>query len=237
MTRIPFLALVLVCSGLLTGCVFFDPKQWGPLNPSVMDECFFPYHAPREKVRLLRGDTAHLVTATCAPNGGLAAAVPVHSNWSVIGGALVVERPDGPPVTGAALQLIVVRGVRSGTSVVKASMADNVTRFRYDTVFVADSSAIVSIDLLTWQDLIDPLRVGRTWWVGAELYDATRQWWRGRPTEWTVSDTSILEVVPDSVDYSKGREWRLIRGKKAGTAEVRAKFLGARGSRTLTVKP
>jgi len=210
---------------------FVDPTYQPYAGP-----CYFDHRVRPEKARMLRGDTAHLVSERCVVLGKYRAdSVLVLSNWLLTGAAVEATRPDGTPLKGAE-ERIVVRGVRPGTSVVTVTDVKDSTRLRQDTVFVADTSEIVSVTVFNYNPK-DSLRVGGTRNVRAVLRDVTLQSWKGKPTEWTISDTSVFEFLPDSAYYPYGRETRVIRAKKPGTALVRTKFLELRDSLAITVYP
>lgn len=187
--------------------------------------------------RILRGDTTSFHTWSCMSDSASCDRTPNEwSRWTIDGDAAAAVVADGAPANGIESNRIHVRGVAVGESRITAVMTSDTTQTRTVRIFIADSSAITTIDMSDRVRQPDTLRVGLVRLVDARLLDAQGAQYSGRPTAWSVSDTSVLELGPTSFVYGRTEE-RWVTAKKPGTSEVRATFLGVSAAIRVTVVP
>ena len=183
--------------------------------------------------RILRGDTVTFYACfeldNCGPTGN------VTSAWTLTRGAAAILTSNGALTNSEpAARQVVIRGQSSGyTDITAADTATPASRL-VARVDVADSSAITSIAMMANSDT---LRVSYYGNVYAFLRDSAHQIYRGVPTEWSVSDTTVLELrgfSPPSVHYATSR---VVYARKPGTVTISVKFLDVTASMQLVVVP
>jgi hypothetical protein len=183
--------------------------------------------------RILRGDTVTL--AACFEFEGCDSSGNVTSAWTLTDGAAAILTSTGALTNSEpAARKVVIRGQRPGSADITAADTANPTRHLVARVAVADSSAIRSIDLRASSDT---LRVSNYGNVYAFLRDSVNQDYRGVPTEWSVSDTTVLELrgfTPPSVHHATSR---VVYATKPGAVTIRVKFLDVAASLQLVVVP
>jgi hypothetical protein len=188
-----------------------------------------------DSAHILRGDTVTFYTWSC--DGGYICGLGGNkiSNWSVggVAAAALVGGMERSAVDNVSQ--IVARGVVNGTSDVTA-VSVNEGSVRTVPLHVVDSLAITQIDLTTAYRADYPVSMGTVREMTARLRNAAGSHVRGRPTLWSVSDTSILRVVRSQA--LGGFESRMVVvPKKPGTSDVSATFLGVTAVVRVTVVP
>lgn len=186
-----------------------------------------PYALFPDSVNILFRDTITAYTWKC-PTGCTLDFPPVVSAWTISGGAITAADPAR--LAGAARVLLRASGV--GESMLSATSQEDPTRQLTARVRVADSSAIASIRLHTCCSATDTV-VGYGD-VVSDLLDQQMRRYRAAPTAWSVSDTSLVTLGTDS---RFGAGARSIRVKKAGTVEIRARFLSVERRVSVVVRP
>jgi len=232
--------LVLGCGAVaLNGC--FDIMGPGDFDLDFSG-CFVlcesvDYTVSPNGAHILLGDTTSFYTWSCA--GGAycdGSRGTVASRWSITGGAATSERFDGQrSLTNASAVQILVRGIAAGQSDINAVARDDSTRSKTVRVVVSDSSVITAIRLASMSYRPDTLKVGDLLPVYVRLLDSQGTTYSGRPTEWSVSDTTVLGLRQDGVAI--GLAHKYVRAKKAGTVDLTARFLDVSSVLRITVVP
>lgn len=230
--------LILGCAAVaLNGCL-------DAMGPGGFDfsGCFVlcgqvDYTLSPDGAHILLGDTTTFYTWSCASGEYCdGSRGTVASRWSITGGAATSERFDGQrSLTNASAVQILVRGIAAGQSDINAVANNDSTRSKTVRVVVADSSVITAIDLASTFYRPDTVSVGNLLGVTAKLRDSQGTQYSGRPTEWSVSDTTVLGLRQDGV--SNGVSAKYVRGKKAGTVDLTARFLDVSSTIRITVVP
>lgn len=195
------------------------------------------YRIEPGSVRMLKGDTVRLIACGSDPFCGYSSEERglVFSKWSVSDSSVLLHGPRDSAATS-----ILVRAAAPGQVLVTAQAFATETS-AVSAVTVADSSAIAKIELVrTSRGEVVYSTVPAKFDV--HLTDSTGLRYRARPTGYSVSDTSILQVqVLDSAyqaDISQ-RTPRPVRvvvaGLSPGTADFRVHFLGITAVVPLTV--
>jgi hypothetical protein len=182
--------------------------------------------------RILRGDTVTFYACfeleSCGPSGN------VTSAWTLTRGAAAILTSNGALTTSEpAARQVVIRGQSSGYTDITAADTAIPARHVVGRVDVADSSAIRSIAMTATSDT---LRVSYYGNVYAFLRDSLHQTYRGVPTEWSVSDTTVLELrgfSPPSIHATS----RVVYATKPGTVTISVRFLDVTASMKLVVVP
>jgi hypothetical protein len=224
--------LAIVCtSALLSGCMEHTVVDLG---------CFFictpavDYALLPDSAHVLRGDTASFFTKTCEANS-LCPDGNVPSSWVIEGDAIATVAANGTPAPIIGTPgLILVQAIAVGHSDITATAIGNPAHTKTSRVHVADSSVITRIDIINFGVPLTSVKVGENFPVSGILYDASGTRFRARPTEWSVTDSTVLEMGPALSRYMGQRQ---ITALKAGTAEIRAQFLGVTAVMPLTVTP
>jgi hypothetical protein len=183
--------------------------------------------------RILLGDTVTLAACFefegCDPSGN------VTSAWTLTHDAAAILTSNGALTNSEpAARKVVIRGQRPGSADITATDTANPARHLVARVEVADSSAIRSIDMRATSDT---LRVSNYGNLYVFLRDSVNQDYRGVPTEWSVSDTTVLELrgfTPPSIHHATAR---VVYATRPGVVTIHVKFLDVAGSLKLVVVP
>lgn len=220
---LPMVALLLAC----------DPMGdfLGPDTDCLM--CIQPtppvaFAVSPDSANILMRDTITLSAWRC-PTGCFLNNDPVVSVWTITGDAVVPTNAPVPlsPTSGVRLQ-----GVALGESMITAVASDDDTKRQTVRIRVADSSAITTIALHTCCDGRDTIVTYGD--VTSYMLDQEGRRYRARPTQWSVSDSSII-TLGDPSKFGTGS--RTIRVHKAGVVEIRAAFLNVEGRVQVLARP
>jgi hypothetical protein len=229
---VPARYLAIACaSALITGChqvTTYDGECFFICNPAV-DYALVP-----DSTHMLRGDTATFYTKTCEANS-LCLNSHVASSWVIEGDALATIAADGTPapIIGTPASIL-VRAIAVGHSDITATAIHNPSRTETVRIHVADSSVITRIDIVNFGAPLTSVKVGREFPVAGILYDADGTRYTAPPSEWSVTDSTVLAIGPPLSVHMGDRQ---ITAIKPGTAEIHARFLGVTAVMPLTVTP
>jgi hypothetical protein len=229
-------AAVLLSAGLLIGCA----DGGGPDCLFTCGESASPpviFALSPDSAHILLGDSTHFYTWSC--DGGACVDLTengnLYSNWTITGPAVWALMPDGNVTKEMAFATrIVVRGTMIGESIIRAVAAGDTGKHHTVRVIVADSAVIDTVVMSAEWTGSGALRNGGTVTVRARVHGAGNRY-NARPSEWSLSDSTVLEL--GASQFNGGIESRLLYARKAGTAEVRARFLNRETRVTVTVVP
>ena len=203
---------------VLAGC-YFPVSPDGDLGDWTLDmpEVFL---ASPPYANILRGDT--LTATSCIAYYECGQGKPASANWTVAKAGLAAIVLDGAPQSVASgKDRVVLQGIQPGeVQITAVSTTDQLQRA---TVYlrVVDSSDISSIQV--FKSLPDSVRKGTRGTISARLLDSRGATVRGRPTSWSVSDTSV--IVLDAVGKTQYEaEERGVRAVGPGTADIHVRF-------------
>jgi hypothetical protein len=197
-----------------------------PLNPAVA------YGLAPDSARILLGDTITYYTYSC-PAGSACTVGNVASYWS-LPDAATAELVSPAPGSVSATSTVVLRGVAVGATSIGARHTTDSLLSRSARLEIVDSSAVAFVDLSTALLESDPVSLSGTRYIPAQLRTATGAPVRGRPTSWSISDTTVATLSPPQ--WAQGFEYRLLQPKKPGSVEVRSHFRDVVGVLRLTVR-
>jgi hypothetical protein len=211
------------------------------MGPDLTLTCFLdcpisvPYQIAPFTERILVGDTVTFYSYSCPAAALLCGAdANVASTWSVAGIAAVVAPPPPTIFEMVPDAKVVVRGVSPGIAQVIGKSRSNSWVDTSD-VIVADSSVITTIDMGHAPSL-DTLRLGVSRFLFVSLKDAVGNVYHAWPSEWSVSDTTVLEIGGVLAPLG-GLGHRMAIPKSPGTVEVRTRFRELTASVRLVVVP
>lgn len=228
--RVTLRRLMLPLVVLIAGC---DPLGGLNLEGSCL-MCITPsppvaFAVSPDSANILHRDTVTLSAWKC-PNGGcLFTNEPVVSAWSITGDAVA---PTNAPAPLSATSQVLLRASALGESMVTAVASGDDTKRQTVRITVADSSAITSIALSTCcsgKDTVVAYGDVTSW-----MLDQVGRRYRAQPTQWSVSDPTMITLGNDS---RFGPDSRTIRVHKAGVVEIRAAFLNVEGRVQVFVRP
>jgi len=175
---------------------------------------------------ILKGDTIRVSVLSTAGHD-------VGSNWRVVGTALALVDADSltASITRRSTSVL-VKGVASGMSTVRATAADSALDGSIE-LKVVDSAGITAINFNTSAGPI--ITVGSEWGFVGQLMTGAEMV-AGTPTSVTISDTTVLQLMAQPVWYPFPNNY-MMRAKKAGDAEITLRFLDVRRTVTFTVTP
>lgn len=226
--RVTLRRLMLPIVVLIAGC---DPLGGLNLEGSCL-MCITPsppvaFAVSPDSANMLRGDTVTANAWRC-PDVCIFNHEPVVSAWTITGNAVT---PTNAAALAATSQVL-LRASALGESMVTAVASGDDTKRQTIRITVADSSAITSIALRTCCDGKDTVvKYGD---VTPSLLDQGGRRYRAQPTQWSVSDSSMITLGYDS---RFGPDSRTIRVHKAGVVEIRAAFLNVEGRVRVFVRP
>lgn len=224
---LPLLALVVACNPMGD---FLGPDGgcWFPCSTGSSPVAFA---VSPDSASILLGDTITLSAWQC-PNGGCFIGVPVVSRWTVAGDAVTASTTRVPPTTLTPTSSVLLRAVAPGLSSATAVASEDTSKHRTVSIAVADSSAITVVALHTCCNPGDTVLMSGD--VLSSLKDHTGRRYRAQPTEWFVSDTTLITLGTNS-KFGSGS--RTIQVKKAGVVEIRARFRTLESRLQVVVRP
>lgn len=181
-----------------------------------------------DSANMLVRDTLTLSAWRC-PTGCVLTSDPVVSVWTITGDAVV---STNAPVPLSPTSRVPLRAVAVGESMVTAVASDDDTKRQTVRIRVADSSAITSIALQTCCNGKDTVVTYGD--VLSSMLDQDGRRYRAAPTQWSVSDSSMITLGEGS---NFGPDSRSIRVHKQGLVEIRATFLNVEGRVQVFVRP
>jgi hypothetical protein len=190
-----------------------------------------------DSAHILLGDSTHFYTWSCdgGPCVDLTESGNLYSNWTITGPAVWALMPDGNVTKEMAFATrIVVRGTMIGESIIKAVAAGDTGKHHAVRVIVADSAIIDTVVMSAEWSGGGALKNGGTATVKARINGAGNRY-HARPSEWSLSDSTVLEL--GTRQFIGGVESRLVYARKAGTADVVARFLNRQTRVAVTVVP
>jgi hypothetical protein len=221
--------LTLAMVVLIAGC---DPLEGLNLEGSCL-MCMQPsapvaFAVSPEGANILQRDTVTLSAWRC-PTGSCFIGDPVVSDWTIMGDAVA---PANASASLSATSQALLRAAALGEAMVTAVASDDATKQMTVRINVADSSAITAIGMNTCCDGKDTVIAYGD--VISALLDQEGRRYRAQPTQWSVSDPTMITLGTNS---RFGPTSRTIRVHKAGTVEIRAAFLNVEGRLQLYVRP